>query len=321
MKQESFVREREPRWQELEARLGGKLGVEGAEKLPVLLRAVSHDLAVAREHRFDAPLVERLNRLVLAAHHKLYRAPVASWRRWWEFWTFDFPRAVREEWRLVVLSHVLFYGSALAVGWWLLKEPEGIFTILPPGHVRTMERMYDPNGPHFLKPRSFDSDTVMFGFYIYNNISIAFRAFASGIFAGIGAGVSVFYNGVFLGAVAAHLGRLGFGMNLLQFVIGHGSLELTALVMSGAAGMRLGWSVVAPGRYSRAHALRRAARKAVPIVYGCAGMLLAAAAVEAYWSSSLFIDRNIKLAVGALGWLCIAAYFLLGGREREARAS
>ena len=87
------------------------------------------------------------------------------------------------------------------------------------------------------------------------------------------------------------------------------------------AGLRLGWSLLAPGQWSRVEALRRGALSAIPLVYGSMAMLLAAAAIEAFWSSSTNLPRDVKIGVGIAGWVILTVYFLAAGRGRgEARA-
>ena len=85
-----------------------------------------------------------------------------------------------------------------------------------------------------------------------------------------------------MGYVAAH----GAGDNILTFVVGHGSLELGAIVLAGGAGLPLGWSIVAPGDRTRVASLQAAARSVVFVVFGAAVMLFMAAAVEGFWSAS-----------------------------------
>ena len=88
--------------------------------------------------------------------------------------------------------------------------------------------------------------------------------------------------------------------------------------MSGAAGLKLGYALVAPGLLRRSAALRRAAAEAVPLVVGLAGMLLLAAAVEAFWSPRTFLPPPVKYAVGGALWLFLLLYFGFAGRDRAA---
>jgi len=89
-------------------------------------------------------------------------------------------------------------------------------------------------------------------------------------------------------------------------------------VLSGAAGLRLGLAVIAPGDRSRKAALVAAAKPAVRVMYGAAVLFLIAAFVEAFWSPHTAIPFGAKIAVGAAGWVLLAAYFAFAGRARAA---
>jgi uncharacterized membrane protein SpoIIM required for sporulation len=101
-------------------------------------------------------------------------------------------------------------------------------------------------------------------------------------------------------------------------VVGHGAFELTAIVFSGAAGLRLGYAILNPGQLSRLDGLRQAGREVVPMLYGIVLMLIIAALLEAFWSSSSSLSIAIKYSVGALLWSLVLLYSC-SGRRYESR--
>lgn len=122
-----------------------------------------------------------------------------------------------------------------------------------------------------------------------------------------------------IGAVAGHLTQIGSGRTFWSFVIGHGAFELTAITLAGAAGLKLGWALLAPGRWPRSEALRLAARQSVQLVAGAILLLLLAAFVGATDSSMTSIGSTIKFAVGGGLQLAAAGELLaLAGRGRHA---
>jgi uncharacterized membrane protein SpoIIM required for sporulation len=125
-------------------------------------------------------------------------------------------------------------------------------------------------------------------------------------------------NGVVIGAVAGYLTQAGFGTPFWSFVAGHSAPELLAIVLSGAAGFKLGLAVIAPGNASRKSALVAAARPAVRLMYGAAMMFLGAAFIEAFWSPLTEVPFDVKIGAGIAAWAVLLAYFLLGGRARAA---
>jgi uncharacterized membrane protein SpoIIM required for sporulation len=120
-----------------------------------------------------------------------------------------------------------------------------------------------------------------------------------------------------IGAVAGYLTERGLSSTFYSFVATHGAFELTAIVLAGGCGLRLGHSIVAPGRNTRRQSLVLAMREMIAIVYGFTAMLLIAAAVEAFWSSARWLPLTLKYSVAGLCWLGVFAYFFLQGRRAD----
>jgi uncharacterized membrane protein SpoIIM required for sporulation len=123
---------------------------------------------------------------------------------------------------------------------------------------------------------------------------------------------------LYIGSIAGHLTRLDFVDTFYPFVVGHGAFELTAIVFSGAAGLKLGYSILNPGQFSRLNALRLAGRDAIPMLYGIVLMLIIAAFMEAFWSSNASLAINVKYTVGAICWLLVLLYSF-SGKQFESR--
>ena len=325
MKQDQFCARYEEQWAALEHCLqtlepgsapdGAPLG-----DFPRLYRQLCQHLALARRRSYSRGLIDRLHRLVLRAHHQLYGHRRRFGRGMVDFISAGFPRLVRSHWRYVLASSMLFFGPLLALIIAIQVQPEIVYTVMDPATVAQMEAMYDPAEHHRVgRERAADSDVLMFGYYIKNNTSIGFQTFAGGLTFGLLTAVVLLFNGLFIGAAAGHLTAVGHGGPFWSFVAGHSAFELTAITLSGAAGLRLGMALLAPGRMTRRRAIREAARAAVRIVYGAAGLFLAAAFVEAFWSSIAWIEPTIKHTVGVVLWILTLGYLILGGRGREAR--
>lgn len=317
MRQEAFERSRRARWSRFEEMLKDlEAGREGAAAdFPQSYRRVCQDLALARDRGFGTSLVDRLNGLALRGHQLLY-GPELTRVGPIQFLAREFPRAVRREARLLGIMSAVFYGSALLLFALDLRSPDLVYSLLSPDRVEEFEAMYDPKAPHYGAPRGTIGDFSAFAFYVSNNVGIAFRVFAWGIFAGVGSLLLLLFNGVMFGLVAAHITLAGQAGTFFPFVVGHGALELTAIILAATTGMKLGWSLVAPGRLRRRVALVQAARESVPLLYGMVAMLLGAAVVEAFWSATPWIPTSSKLAVGAALWLGVGAWLALGGRTR-----
>jgi uncharacterized membrane protein SpoIIM required for sporulation len=119
---------------------------------------------------------------------------------------------------------------------------------------------------------------------------------------------------VFIGAFTGHIVDAGLAEQFFSFTAGHSSFELLAICFSGAAGLKLGYALIAPGRLTRGAALRAAAAEAIPLMIGVAGMLFIAAAIEAFWSPRTLVVPLVKYSIGVSLWVVLAIYFLLAGR-------
>jgi len=155
--------------------------------------------------------------------------------------------------------------------------------------------------------------TLMAGFYVWHNVGIAFRCFALGAFFGIGTVVTLLFNGLSLGAILGYLIHRGFSDNFFSFAISHGSFELTAIVIAGAAGLVLGWGMIHPGEYSRLESLQIHGIDAIKLAAGAGFMLMIAALIEGYFSP-MAIPHLVKYVVGSMLWGLVFIYLMYGGR-------
>jgi uncharacterized membrane protein SpoIIM required for sporulation len=319
MRQLHFEAAHAQEWDEFEKFLDdAKKAPFAAEEMPPRYRRICQSLALAADRQYSPELVDRLNQLALRGHHALYRNRRRESQRVLEFLLAGFPALVRAEWRLVLAASLLFFGPLLGLIAVLQAYPEFVHYLLAPEQIANFHRMYDPANKH-LGSREAESSLMMFGFYIWNNIRIGFQTFAGGLLAGVGSIWFLAANGVVIGAVAGYLTQIGYTQTFWSFVAGHSSLELLAIAIAGAAGLRLGMAVISPGNLSRRAALVAAAKPAVRLMYGAALMFLAAAFVEAFWSPITEFGFQTKIIVGVAGWALLLGYFLLAGRASAAR--
>ncbi|WP_028240609.1 stage II sporulation protein M [Stutzerimonas azotifigens] len=324
MKQQSFERRHAQEWQAftvtLEALEANRAEPESSAAFPAAYRRLCQQLALAQARGYSSHLVDRLQTLAMRGHQQFYRHRGHPAADFLGFLLAGLPQLVRREWRSVLLASLLFYGSLLGMGGLVLAFPDLVHSVLPAEQIGEMERLYDPEARRlgrFAERGSLD-DWAMFGFYVMNNIGIAFQTFASGLLLGAGTIFYLLFNGLTIGAVAGHLTAIGYHEPFWSFVIGHGAFELTAITLAGAAGLKLGAGLLRPGQLPRLESLRLAAAIAVRLVGGATLLLLVAAFVEAFWSSMTYTSASVKYAVGGLLWLLVALYFGQAGRRRHA---
>ncbi|MBD8573452.1 stage II sporulation protein M [Pseudomonas syringae] len=283
-------------------------------------RRICQHLALAQARGYSTFLVDSLQQLAMRGHQQLYRHQGTAMTQLLAFLLAGFPRQVRAQWRLVAVSGLLLFASLLGMGVLVHAVPHLVYSVVSPEQVSHLQAMYDPGAERLGRTpeRSSSEDWVMFGYYIMNNIGIAFQTYATGLLLGLGSVAILLYNGLMMGAMAGYLTQLGYGQTFWTFVIGHGAFELTGIALAGAAGLKLGWAILAPGRLTRSHALREAGRTSVQLLGGVIAMLLIAAFIEAYWSSMVWPAPWLKYLVGALLWALVAAWLLLAGRTAHA---
>lgn len=317
----AFAERRRADWGELDrvvtaaqARGLRRLSPDDVARLTPLYRDTCADLARAEAARYSAGLVDYLQGLTAAAHTVVYgaRPRSASALSALAEGARAFPRALRERRRAFALAFALFFVPLALSLVATLLEPSFALRVAPESQLRPLADAYAQGFAH---GRAGGEGALMTGFYVNNNVGIALRCFALGIFGGLGSAFFLVYNGVTIGAVIGWVIAHGAGANILAFVVGHGPFELGAIVIAGAAGLSLGWAVVAPGERTRLASLQTVARDVLVLVLGAAVMLLVAALIEGLWSGSS-VPNAVKYGVGGASLLVVTLYLALVGRPR-----
>ncbi len=313
MKQSTFENLYQNNWEQLETWLNHldhhyfKNPTELA-KFPKLYRQTCQHLALARDRHYTPHLVAHLNQLVLRGHQHLYATRPNLIYQIVQFILTDFPYWIHRHNSLIGLSCLLFFAPLLLSFWATQTHEEWLHFLMTEKQLEDLRTLYSPQSTF---ARHTQEDFLMFGHYIKNNISIGFQTFAGGLLWGLGSTFFLIFNGLIIGAIAGHLTQIGYSNTFYPFVIGHSSLELLAIVLSGAAGLKLGYALLNPGRLYRLQALRQAASEAIYLMYGAIFLFLLAALIEAFWSANHLISPEIKYTVGTALWMICLTYVLL----------
>lgn len=311
-------------WSELERFLDRQAGrapmagdrsyVSGTRAAALYRRACEH-LALARARSYPAYVVTRLEKVTSEAHQRIYQQRELGGARLMRVLLEEFPSTVRAHKWYVAAAAALFVLPTLAVAVLVYFRPETILSVVSADTAAQFEEMYSPAASSIGRTREAATDWMMFGYYIRNNIGVAFQCFAGGLFAGLGTVFFLAYNGAFSGALAGYLTERGLSSTFYSFIATHSAFELTAIVLAGTAGLRIGHAIVAPGNRARRAALVDASRDTTVLLYGVTAMLVLAAAVEAFWSSSAWLYPAVKYGTAAVCWVAVLGYFVLQGRR------
>src|SRR6266508_1300688 len=295
---DSFLSARRDRWSELAGlvRAGGrrpeKLGPDGVRRLGALYRSSAADLALARREFAGEPVVGQLTELVGKARPLVYENERRSGSLR-EFVSHGYWRRVRERPVPLLVSALLLFGTWGLAGVWAWRDPGAALAVAPGEFQSWTEPQEDTPTPTTEESAAFASTLFT------NNIQVSILAFAAGIAAGLGSAFILVFNGLTLGVVTGLAANAGNGDLLLEWIPAHGILELSCILVAAAAGMRMGWSLVAPGHRRRGVALAAEARPAAEIVLGTAAWLVLAGLLEGFVSPS-GIGLGGRVTVGLL---------------------
>jgi uncharacterized membrane protein SpoIIM required for sporulation len=309
------VAARGARWHELDTLLaaGRELHrTDGATiaRVAGLYRALCNDLMRCHASGYAPELYGYLNGLAARGHNALYGARPLRIPAFVSFLTRDFPCALRRAWKFFLASTLLFC-VPLAVGVvGAMSSEDFALQVVPAGALQQMVEAYSEG---FGAGRGAGVNTGMAGFYVYNNIGIAFRCFATGILFGAGSIFFLVYNGLVIGTVTGYVTSAGHATNILTFMCGHAPFELTAILISGAAGLKMGHALIETRGLTRVGSLRQSAPDIARMIGGAAVMLAMAAGIEAFWSPSGLPDQ-VKWLASAIFSSLVAAYLMLAGR-------
>ncbi len=319
MKVSELVQRRRKNWSELESLCDEvarrKVSAAHVVRFASLYRAACADLALANAYQLPPNTVEYLERLVGRAHNVMYRTRELQWRHWAEVLLTEAPQRIFNDrcvqmvfclfWGVFILSAGLAYSNAV---WPTFAED-----LLSMEHLDAMQE----NFKEPLAGRPGGTNFGMVGFYILNNAGIGLRCFAWGILVIPGMFVTL-YNAAVLGATFGYMARPDVAQrdNFFEFVTAHGPFELTAIVLSAGAGLRIGVSWMWTQGYNRIDSLRRCAPKIMPIVGACIVLFILAALIEGFVSPSaapLFIKQGVAVLSAAL----LMFYFVILGYPRD----
>ncbi len=310
-----LVLERSPAWEELEHLLRGKAlskrPASETSRIAELYRQTCTDLMRAERLGCEPQIISHLDSIVSKAHSALYAGQSTPFLRFGHLLKREFPRALRRNGALFLVANLLFW-LPFFVSLARSLASEGFSAhVLPLPVLEQMAHAYDKD---VSSGRIAGENAQMAGFYVFNNVGIAFRCFATGILFGLGSAFFLVYNGVVTGTVMGHVIRVGGGENILTFVCGHAPLELGAIVISGAAGLQMGRALILTQGRTRLGSLWASRDQILIQVLGAAVMLLLAALIEGFWSPST-APYEVKWAFGAVVLLLVGVYLTFAGRR------
>ncbi len=319
-----FRKEREESWRNLEELLDraernapSSLTDDEMLAIPALYRAALSSLSVARATSLDQALIDYLEALSARAYFFVYGARTSLKERAIRFFAIDWPVAVKDIWRETVVAALITFAGALTAYLLVSAEPDWyaafVSTDMASGRDPSASTEYLRN-TLYDKPDGAETLSVFATFLFTHNAQIAIFAFALG-FAFCGpTSLLLAYNGCALGAMFAVFASRGLGFEFAGWILIHGVTELLAVILAGAAGLKIGWSIAFPGDESRIAAAERSGRQGAIVIVGVVVMLFIAGLLEGFGRQLINSDalRYTIAAVSAAIWF---SYFYRGDRR------
>ncbi|OBF13473.1 MULTISPECIES: stage II sporulation protein M [unclassified Mycobacterium] len=311
---DAFVLAHRGTWDRLDRLVGRRRSLTGAEvdELVELYQRVSTHLSMLRSASSDSLLIGRLSSLVARARSVVTGAHAPLTRTFTRFWTVSFPVVAYRSWRWWLGTAVAFYAVVVVIAFWVAGSPEVQSVVGTPSDIEQLVN-------HDIASYYSEHPAAAFALQIWvNNSWVAAQCIALAVLLGLPIPIVLFQNAANLGLISGLMFQAGKGGLLLGLLLPHGLLELTAVFLAGAAGMRLGWSVISPGDRPRGQVLAEQGRAVVSVAIGLVGVLLVSGLIEALVTPSP-LPTFVRVGIGIVAEAAFLFYIVYFGR-RAARA-
>jgi uncharacterized membrane protein SpoIIM required for sporulation len=289
-----------------------RLGPGELDELIRLYQRVSAHLSHARATYDNAGLNGRLTRLVADANAVIYGKRARTIRAVVTFVADTFPAAVWRSRRFVLVAALLTLAPAVATGTWLAVSDRAVEASAPEA-VREAYLEEDFESYYSSEPAAqFATEVTV------NNIRVSILAFALGIAGCVGTAYVLIYNGASVGFAAGLFHAAGEAPRFWGLILPHGLLELSAVIIAGGAGLRMGWAIIAPGDRSRTEALAEEGRRSVVIIIGLIAAFVVAGLIEGFVTGS-DLSTPIRVGIGLAVEAAFIVYLVTQGRAAVAR--
>lgn len=307
---DAFVLAHRATWDRLEQLVKRRRRLTGAEvdELVDLYQRVSTHLSMVRSASADAVLVGRLSGLVARARAAVTGAHAPLWREFLRFWTVSFPVVAYRSWRWWLGTAIGFFIVTIALAMWVAGNPEVHSAIGTPSEIEELVN-------HDFASYYSENPAGSFALRVWvNNAWVAAQCIGFAIPLGLPIPYILFQNAANLGLIAGLMFDAGAGDVFMGLITPHGLLELTAVFLAGAVGMRLGWTVIAPGDRPRTQALAEQGRAVVSVAIGLVVVLLVSGLVEALVTPSP-LPTFMRIGIGVAVEVAFLAYVVHFGRK------
>jgi len=307
---DAFVLTHRGTWDRLDQLIKRRRSLTGAEvdELVELYQRVSTHLSILRSASSDSLMIGRLSSLIARARSAVTGAHAPLSSAFIRFWTVSFPVVAYRAWRWWLGTAVAFFAVVLVIAFWVAGNPEVQSAIGTPTDIDELVN-------HDVASYYSEHPALAFALQVWvNNSWVAAKCIAFSVVLGLPIPFVLFQNAANLGVIAGLMFHAGKGDILLGLLAPHGLLELTAVFLAAATGMRLGWSVISPGDRPRGQVLAEHGRGVVSVAVGLAGVLLVSGLIEALVTPSS-LPTAVRIGIGIVVEVAFLSYIGYFGRR------
>lgn len=315
MNVERWVAGRQLTWQKLEELLRQveKRGLtsltrEQLQSLGRLYRSAASDLSRARAMGLGVDVTSYLNNLVVKGHNQVYQNPRNRWNDLAHFLWITFPAIYRTNIIYVFVAFILFTVPLVGIWALILNDVQVAHMDVQPGQPVVEDELFTfVEHKKMWTDKAAEESPAAASFIATNNIKVCIASYTSGITFGLGTVYLMVFNGIHIGGAFAVCQLHNMAHRLAAFVAPHGVFELSAIWISGGAGLLVARAMLFPGRYKRADAIKLVGKPSFVLFAGCVPLLLIAGTIEGFISPRTDLPQEAKYLVS----LCTLVILLL----------
>lgn len=307
LREVTFIKNNEERWKTFEKLLQTDR-VADPDQLAELYIELTDDLAYAQSHFPGSDAEQYLNRLTVTVHDEIHQTRKEELGRFVTFWTRELPQIYSDRQKELLYS-LLVMAAALSIGFLSQSsDPDFVRSILGDQYVNMTISNIESGDPMAVYSSHMEMD--MFLGITFNNVRVSFIVFAFGLLTAIGAGYVLIQNGVMIGSFLQFFNQYDMLGESLRVVFIHGTLEVSAIVIAGAAGFVLGNSFLFPGTFTRYSSFLKGAKEGVKMIVGLIPIFIAAGLLESFVTRYTGMPVALSLAIIGTSLFFILWYYV-----------
>lgn len=306
MRESRFIEQNKKKWYEFEQILRQKQ--KEPEKISKLFVQITEDLSYARTFYPNRSVRVYLNKLAQQVFVNLYRMRAQRKNKFWLFWSDELPYILYNSRRAILISFLFFAFSMLIGIMGSRTDPSFARNILGDRYVEMTITNIEEGDP--MAVYKGHRRTEMFLAITWNNIRVAFFTFIFGVFLGLGTYAILIGNGVMLGVFQYFFYEKGYFFDSFVTIWQHGTIEISSIIIAGAAGITLGRGLLYPGTYSRIQSFQIAGMRAVKIFLSTLPLFIIAGFIEGFITRITDAPLLLRLSV-ILVSLCFILFFYI----------